>query len=179
MPKIDLSQFENYATLSAEEKVALFENYEVPEQTAPSADEISRLKNAISKANAESAEYKRQLREKQTEQERLDAERAEREQAREARLAELERANALGEVKAMALALGYTPELADAYAKAEVDNDRQQKFAIQAQFLENKSKQLQAEALNNQPTLSNGNPLVPPAPEDATVAAFRKAMGLA
>lgn len=178
MPKIDLSQFENYANLSAEEKVALFESYELPQQVDSSADEISRLKNAISKANAESADYKRQLREKQTEQERLDAERAEKEKARDARLAELERAHALDEVRAMALGLGYSPELADAYATAEVDGDVKQKFAIQGQFLEGKSKQMQAEALNNQPTLTNGNPVVQPTPEDSFMSIVKKGAGL-
>ena len=39
--------------------------------------ELEKLKAALSRANGEAAEYKRQLREKQTEAERAEAERAE------------------------------------------------------------------------------------------------------
>jgi len=39
-------------------------------------------------------------------------------------------------------------------------------------------KQMQAEALNTQPQLTQGSPVVQPTPEDETTAAFRKAIGL-
>ena len=42
--------------------------------------EVEKLKAALTKASADAAEYKRQLREKQTEAERAEAERAEQEQ---------------------------------------------------------------------------------------------------
>ena len=60
-----------------------------PAKTEKSGNsEVDKLKALLSKANGEGAEYKRQLRLKQTEQERAEAERAEAEKAKDERLAE-------------------------------------------------------------------------------------------
>ena len=52
-----------------------------PVKEKPDTGEIERLKAALSKANSQAAEFKRALREKQTEQERAEAERAEADKA--------------------------------------------------------------------------------------------------
>lgn len=178
--KIDTSKFENYENLSAEEKVALLEAYEMPEAQpdTSSTDEISRLKNIISKANSEASEYKKKYQATLSEQERLEAERAEKEAAREARIAELERKEAISAYKANFLSTGYSPELAESSAQAMVDGDNTKVFEDMRLFVDAKMKQLQAEALNNQPTLTNGSPVATPTPEDALTAEFRRAVGL-
>ena len=88
--KIDVSNVDNYENMTPEEKVAFFEAYEIPE-SKPAQDngEITKLKAALSKANSEAADWKRQFRDKQTEQERAEAERAEAEKAMQEELASL------------------------------------------------------------------------------------------
>ena len=181
MPKIDVSQFENYATLSAEEKVALLEGYEIPE-AKPSAevpnDEITRLKNALSKSNSEAADYRKKWQSTLSEQERLEAERQQRETDMQTQLNALLREKQTSEFEKNFLATGYSPELAKSSATAMVDGNNAQVFADMNAFIAEKTKQLQAEALNTQPQLTQGSPVVNPSPEDDLTAAFRKAIGL-
>ena len=78
MAKIDVSKIEGYSEMSAEDKLKALEAYEFETPAPKESEETTRLKAALSKANSESAEWKRQLREKQTESERAEAERKER-----------------------------------------------------------------------------------------------------
>ena len=79
--KIDTSKLEGYANLTPEEKIAFLEGYEFPEAKAESVpnDEITRLKNALSKSNSEAADYRKKWQSTLSEQERLEAERQQRE----------------------------------------------------------------------------------------------------
>ena len=88
--KIDTSKITGYAEMSAEEKLKALEEFEI-ETPTDNGDEVTKLRNALSKANSDAAEWKRQFREKQTEQERAEAERAEREKAVEEELRGLRR----------------------------------------------------------------------------------------
>lgn len=179
MPKIDVSNIPNYSSLSAEEKVALLEGYEIPEpQQNDNADEITRLKNALTKSNSEAADFRKKWQSTLSEQERLEAERQQRDAEREARIAALEKEKAIGDYTAKFLATGYSAELAKSSALAMAEGNNAQVFADMNEFIAEKAKQLQAEALNNQPQLTNGSPVVNPAPEDELTAAFRKAIGL-
>ena len=63
--KIDTSKITGYAEMSAEEKLAALEAFEI-EAPKSGTDETEKLKAALSKANSEAAEWKRQFREKQT-----------------------------------------------------------------------------------------------------------------
>ena len=65
MAKIDTSKIPGYAEMSAEDKLKALEGFEYEDNAA----EVERLKNANSKLSSESAEYKRKLREKQTDDE--------------------------------------------------------------------------------------------------------------
>ena len=76
------------------------------------------------------------------------------------------------------LATGYSPELAKSSATAMVDGNNAQVFADMNAFIAEKTKQLQAEALNTQPQLTNGNPVVTPSPEDAFTSAVKAGIGL-
>ena len=66
MAKIDTTKIEGYADMTAEQKLAALEAFELPDNNSA---ELERLKNAVSKANSEAAEYKKQLRAKQTDAE--------------------------------------------------------------------------------------------------------------
>ena len=168
--KIDTSKVENYAAMTAEEKVAFLEAYEF-EAPKPSNDEADKLKAALSKANSEAAEWKRQFREKQTEQERAEAERAEREKAVEEELRNLRRDKTVSGYVAQCLALGYDKDLALRAAEAMADGDAASILACQQDFLEAKQKELEASALNRQPSLTSG---APPTAQTAEAEAYNK-----
>ena len=155
--KIDTSKITGYAEMTAEDKLKALEEYEFD---APkiSTDEADKLKAALSKANSEAAEWKRQFREKQTEQERAEAERAEREKAVAEELRGLRREKTVSGYVANCLALGYDKDLALRAAEAMADNDAATILACQQDFLAAKQKELEANALNKQPTLTPGAP---------------------
>lgn len=178
--KIDTSKLEGYANLTPEEKIAFLEGYEFPEEKAESVpnDEITRLKNALSKSNSEAADYRKKWQSTLSEQERLEAERQQRETDMQTQLNALLREKQTSEFEKNFLATGYSPELAKSSATAMVDGNNAQVFADMNAFIAEKTKQLQAEALNNQPQLTNGNPVVTPSPEDAFTSAIRAGIGL-
>ena len=155
--KIDTSKIAGYAEMSAEEKLAALEGFDF-EAPKDANDEVTKLKNALSKANSDAAEWKRQFREKQTEQERAEAERAEREKAVEDELRVLRRDKTVSGYVANCLALGYDKDLALRAAEAMADNDATAILACQQDFLEAKQKELEAAALNKQPSLTSGAP---------------------
>ena len=155
--KIDTSKITGYAEMTAEEKLAALEGFEF-EAPKDANDEVTKLKNALSKANSDAAEWKRQFREKQTEQERAEAERAEREKAVEEELRGLRRDKTVSGYVANCLALGYDKDLALRAAEAMADNDAAAILACQQDFLEAKKKELEAAALNKQPSLTTGAP---------------------
>ena len=155
--KIDTSKITGYTEMSAEDKLKALEAFEF-EETKPDSGETDKLKAALSKANSEAAEWKRQFREKQTEQERAEAERAEREKAVEEELRGLRRDKTVSGYVAQCLALGYDKDLALRAAEAMADNDAATIFACQQDFLESKKKEYEAAALNKQPTITSGSP---------------------
>ena len=175
--KIDTSKITGYAEMSAEEKLAALEAFEI-EAPKDNGEEVTKLKNALSKANSDAAEWKRQFREKQTEQERAEAERAEREKAVEEELCGLRRDKTVSGFVAQYLALGYDKDLALRAAEAMADNDAATIFACQQDFLESKKKEYEAAALNKQPTITSGSPPTAQQADNEATNKLRKAMGL-
>lgn len=169
--KIDISKIAGYAEMSAEDKLKALEEYEFETPAPKETEEVTKLKNALSKANSDAAEWKRQFREKQTEAERAEAERAEREKAVEDELRTLRRDKTVSGYVAQCLALGYDKDLALRAAEAMADNDAAAIMACQQDFLEEKQKELEAAALNKQPTLTPG---APPTAKQAEVEAQNK-----
>ena len=129
-----------------------------PTKPEPENPEITKLKVALSKANSEAAEWKRQLREKQTEQERKDAERLEHEQQREARIAELEAKERISGYKDKLLDAGIDPVSADLMAKALPDGVSDDYFTTLKTFNANQHQAIETAKLNQQPGLSVGMP---------------------
>lgn len=158
--KIDVSKIDGYAEMSAEDKLKALEEYEfeTPIITKDSSEEVKNLKDALSKANSQAAEYKRALRDKQTEAEKAEAERAEREKATEEELRTLRREKTVSGYAAQCLGLGYSQELALRAAEAMTDGNAAEVFKCQQEFLEMKQKEIEANALNKQPSLTVGSP---------------------
>ena len=178
MAKINTAAIDGYAEMSAEDKLKALEAYEFETPAPKDSDEVTRLKTALSKANSDAAEWKRQFREKQTEQERAEAERAEREKAVEDELRTLRRDKTVSGYVAQYLALGYAKELALKAAEATADNDAATIMSCQQEYLEAKTKELEAAALNKQPSLSVGTPPTAQAAEAEAYNKMRKAWGL-
>lgn len=150
----------------AEPKKTETPNTEPPKKSVAELEaEIARLtaltesqKKSISNANSEAAEWKRALREKQTEQERAEAERAEREKARDARLAELEAKDRVNTYTEKLMAAGYDAASAKQMATVLPDGVGEDYFAAQKNFIETQRQAYETAALKNQPGLSVGMP---------------------
>lgn len=155
--KLDTTKITGFDEMSAEEKIDALLNYEI-EEPANNDEETRKLKLALSKANSEASEWKKALREKQTEQERIEAERAEREKAVEEELKSLRRDKTVSGYIAQCLSLGYDKDLAVEAAEAMADNDAAKIIDCQSRFLDAKTKEIEANALNKQPGLSVGAP---------------------
>lgn len=174
---IDTSTIENYENLSAEEKVAVLESYDVKGTNEDIS--ISKMKKAMDKALSETANYKKLLREKQSEQEIADAERKEAEERMKLELEELKKEKAISTYVSSYMSLGYSEELARSSASAMLDNDMAKVFENQKIFNENLKKQMETERLSKQPTLTQGNPPSSIADEDRKkLNELRKSMGL-
>ena len=131
-----------------------------PEQPkeSPESAEIAKLKAALSKANSEAADWKRQLREKQTEQEKAEADRKEYEAKREARIAELEAKERISIYKDKLLDATVDPASADIMAKALPEGVSDDYFATLKSVLSNQRQAIETATLNKQPGLSVGMP---------------------
>lgn len=154
--KIDTTKIAGFDEMTAEDKLNALLGYEFDEPKEP--EDVAKLKNALSKANSDAAEWKRQFREKQTEAERAEAERKEHEAAVEEELRTLRRDKTIGGYVAQCLALGYDKDLALRAAEAMADGDAAAVLSCQQDFIEAKKKELEATALNKQPGLTSGSP---------------------
>ena len=178
MAKINTAAIEGYAEMSAEDKLKALEEYEFETPAPKDSEEVTRLKNALSKANSDAAEWKRQFREKQTEAERAEAERKEHEAAVEDELRTLRRDKSVSGYVAQYLALGYTQELALKAAEATADNDAATIMSCQQEYIAAKTKELEAAALNKQPTLTPGAPPTAKQAEEEATNKLRQHFGL-
>lgn len=177
MAKIDVSSIENYQNLSAEEKVAILEGYELPDAPTDNG-EMLKLKNALNKASSEAAGYKRQLQEKMTEAERQEAERKEQEERMQSELTALKKEKTIAGYKSSYLSMGYAEDLANATALALADGDMQTVLNNQKAFLDAQKKALQADFVSSQPPLSKGNALSSKQIEDEQDKKLRMYMGV-
>lgn len=121
--------------------------------------EQKKLKDATNKACSEAANFKKALREKQTEAERAEAERAEREAATLEELKKLRAESRINSYKTRLMECGYDPDTASTMAADLPEGISDDFFARQKAFIESQKKTIEAELLNKQPGLSNGKPL--------------------
>lgn len=176
--KFDSNLIPGFGEMTADEKVEALLNFEIETPKADESEETRRLKLALSKANSEASEWKKALREKQTEAERAEAERAEREKAVEDELRTLRREREISKLEAQYLAAGYSAELASASAKAQADGDTAAVIANQLKFIEETKKNLEAAALGKQPPITPGQPPKGESDDEKFAATVAKYAGL-
>lgn len=143
-------EIENYANMTAEEKVAALEAYE-PDMSGWVA------KSVADKHASEAAAYKKQLREKMTEDEAAKAKEAEERAALKARVEELENERAVNGYVASYLGMGYDEKLAKSSAEALVKGDMATVFANQKTYADMREKNLRAEILKSTPRPEGGS----------------------
>lgn len=141
--------------MTYEEIEAALKNVTPP---TPDADpEVTKLKAALSKANSEAAEYKKQLRSKQTADEAAAAAQKEQYDKLVQENAELRRSQTLAEKKAKLLGMGYDERLADSTAAAMVDGDMETVMKNQSQYLEVQKKAILADKMKQTPRPASGS----------------------
>lgn len=104
------------------------ENKESTRDVAGLQAEIDRLKNAVSRANSEAAEWKKKHNALLSEDEQKKQAEAEEKATLQARVAELEKQTTVSNYTAKYIALGYDAELAASTAKAMADGDMETVF---------------------------------------------------
>ncbi len=114
---------------------------------------VDKLKKALSNANAESADYKRKLKSKQTE----DEARAEEEAEKDKRYADLERRLAISENKSAFANIGFSAENAQKAAEAFADRDFDGLSNCIASFKAEFEKQIKAEIAKSAPKLGGNS----------------------
>ena len=148
MAKIETSKISGYAEMTAEEKLAALEAYELPD-----VDYTGYVKkDLLDRANSEAANFKKQLREKMSQDEQAAAQQAETLKAMQEELETLRKEKTVTELSKRWMGVGYSEELATATAKAMAEGDMDKVFKNHAAYLADREKVLKAELLKATPT---------------------------
>lgn len=140
--------------MTFEEIEAAIREIEMPEDKSA---EIERLKGVISKSNSEAANYKRQLRERQSAEELKAQEEKEKRDELEEKYNKLLMETQVAKHKAKLLALGYEEMLAEETATALVNGETDKIFENQLKHQQNLEKKIKAETLKQTPQPVGGN----------------------
>ena len=143
------------------------------------------LKATLSEKNSENASKKREIEEWKekynstlTEAQLAEQKRLEEQAEKDAKLNELMRKAQVSDYKAMYLSLGFSEELAQSSAEAKADNNNDTLFSNLKQHLDNREKEIKAEILKEQPSITNGSPLQSEEAQKQADAKLRKYFGL-
>lgn len=148
MAKIDTSRIEGYAEMTAEDKLKALEAFEYEEADN---SELERLKSAISKANSESADWKRKYQAQLSEDDKKKQEQADELETLKSQLAELQAEKVLSGYKASLLGLGFDEKLAGTGAKSLAEGKMDEFFADAKKFLDNYEQKIKAEVMKATP----------------------------
>ena len=143
--KIDTTQIAGYAEMSTEEKLAALEAFEYSDN----ADELEKLRNSVSKANSQAADFKRQLKEATANAAKATDESSAELTAIKEQLATLQREKSISEHTASFIAQGYDKALAIESATALMDGDSTKLFANMSKFLAERDKVEKAKSAAN------------------------------
>lgn len=144
---IDTKLIEGYEDMTAEEKVAALEKFEYNDHS----EENTKLRNSVSKANKEAAEWKKKHNALLDDDERKKQEADEKYAQMEQKLAALEKEKTISAYKASYLSMGYDDELALEIANATAEGEMDKVFECQKKFLEAHDKEVTKGALKNTP----------------------------
>ena len=177
--KVDPSKIDGFDKMTADEKVAALLGQEIEVDAPLESSEVIKLKNAYNKACEEAGNYRKQLREKQSEAERAEADRAEQLKAMQDELASYRNKERVSSYKAQLMAAGIDPDTADLMAKSLPEGVSDEYFQATKSFLDAQRKNAEIAALGKQPGLSVGTPPKGMTKDDEIVAIAMKSAGLA
>ena len=127
MAKIDVTQIEGYAEMSAEDKLKALEGFDIPD---PDYSGYVK-KDVFDKTASELAGVKKQLKDKMTDDEAAKQKEQEEREELQSKYDKLLRESEISKHKAKLLGLGYDEKLADETAEAMADGDMEKVFANQ------------------------------------------------
>lgn len=125
-------------------------DFDVPEGTNE-ASEINRLKKALSKANSEAAEYKRNLRQHQTDEEAQKAQQEEARKELEEKYNDLLKENTIAKHMNRFVSIGMGAKLAAATAEALYSGKHDELFANIETYKNNLEKSIRGDLMKNTP----------------------------
>lgn len=145
--KIDTGSIEGYAEMTAEQKLAALEAFEYEDNSS----EVERLKNAVSKANSEAADWKKKHNALLSEDEQKKQEDAAALESLKTELEALRKDKTVSEYTAKYIALGYDKDLAESTAKAMADGDMKTVFENGEKHKTAMEKKIKEDLMNNTP----------------------------
>ena len=119
--------------------------------------ENAKLKQSVTNASADASKYKKELQAKMTEEEKANAEREAATAAMQLELETLRNERNVANHKAQLTAIGFEESLAQDTAEAINGGDTAKLFDGIRKFIASHDKELQAQALLNNPTLTGGH----------------------
>lgn len=143
MAKADVTQIAGYDDMTPEQKVAALEAYEFDDNAVA----LAKAQAAVTKANAEAAEWKRKHNLLLSEEDQTKAAAYEEKEAMAKRIAELETKEVISSYKEHFMEAGYDAALALDTATALAENDVAKVFANQKKFLESHDKAYKAQLM--------------------------------
>lgn len=162
--KTKIAKPENYEAMTPEEKLAFFEGFEYDDST----EVVQKLKDSVSNANSQAAEWKKKHNALLSEEERAKTARDEEFAALKQELEQVKKDKAIADFTAKYTSLGYDADLAASTAKALAEGDAITVFANQATFNDRLKDSVKAELMKETPKPKTG------ASKDVTKDAFDK-----
>ena len=162
MAKIDVTQIEGYAEMSAEDKLKALEGFDIPD---PDYSGYVK-KDVFDKTASELAGVKKQLKDKMTDDEAAKQKEQEEREELQSKYDKLLRESEISKHKAKLLGLGYDEKLAKSTAEALHKGDMATVFKNQASFNTTREKAMKAELLKNTPVPPAGNGEKAPSKEE-------------
>lgn len=147
MARIDTSGISGYETMSAEEKLAALEEFEFNDN----ASEVSRLKDALSKANKEAGDLRKERNQLMSEDERKKQENEEAIQQMQQELEELKREKFTSQYNARALAIGMDEKTAETVSVSIVSGEFEKVFDAFGKFLKTHDHEIEVKLLQDTP----------------------------
>ena len=118
--------------------------------------EMAKMKKSLDKATGEAADYKKQLRAKQSEDEIRLQEKAEKEAERQEQFDKLLKENTVNKLSKNFLKLGYPEDKAEEAANAQYEGDTDTLYKLQREHEQSLIKQKEAEWLKSRPVVTTG-----------------------
>lgn len=144
--------------MTVEEITEALAGVELPKDNSA---ELAKLKESVTKANAEASKYKKELSAKLSDDERKAKEDAEKWEQIAKERDELLREKNISTHKAKFLENGFSAELADSSAQAIVDGDFETVFKNLGQYRSEMEKKFKAENIDNMPKPNGGSGKAP------------------